>query len=145
MDQSPKFLVRTAGVWLRNPSLTSTLVKVNKLFFVFLASSPCLPYPLCYFFSFFFFKLAHFIKWNLILKWNSHCYTWKSYHLQKKKKTKPYKRKCIAIWKKKKSNVYMVEDHLNYYFEKCAPGDSDTDTFLIIFGNTSNRDKKTFI
>ena len=47
--------------------------------------------------------------------------------------------------KKKKSNVYMVEDHLNYYFEKCAPGDSDTDTFLIIFGNTSNRDKKTFI
>lgn len=44
--------------------------------------------------------------------------------------------------KKKKSNVCIIEDHLNYHFEKCAPGDSDTSTFLIILRNTSNRDKK---
>ena len=58
---------------------------------------------------------------------------------------KPYKSKCIAICKKKKkSNVCIIEDHLNYHFEKCAPGDSDASTFLIILGNTSNRDKKRF-
>lgn len=49
------------------------------------------------------------------------------------------------LGEKKKSNVCIIEDHLNYHFEKCAPGDSDASTFLIILGNTSNRDKKTFI
>ena len=50
----------------------------------------------------------------------------------------------LFVKKKKKSNVCIIEDHLNYHFEKCAPGDSDASTFLIILGNTSNRDQKRF-